>query len=106
MATDHAQSQDKVTTLGALKYLQASVQSSLYRNGKVLTRRDADGSDAGMEGVLLESREMTIQDARRLQGSERRSLSQNGFELVNWNSARSRIDFLDHDQVLQQDYPR
>lgn len=106
MATDHAQSRDKATTLGALNYLQASVQSSLYRNGKVLTRRDADGSDAGMEGVLLESREISIHNARRLQGSERRSLSQNGFELVDWNSARSSIDFLDHDQVLQQYYPR
>ena len=29
-------------------------EPSLYRNGKVLTRRDPDGSDGGSEGVDLE----------------------------------------------------
>ncbi len=106
MATDLVQSERTGTTLGALNYLQASVQSSLYRNGKVLTRRDADGSDAGMEGVVLESREMIIHDARRMTGSDRRTLSENGFELVGWNSAGNGIDFLDHQQVLQTYYPQ
>jgi hypothetical protein len=106
MATELAQSQDKATTIGALNYLQASVESSLYRNGKVLTRRDADGSDAGMEGVHLESREMTIHDARRMRGSERRTLSQNGFELTAWKPAGGSIDFLDQQQVLEHYYPQ
>ena len=33
--------------LGTFRYLQASVESSLYRNGKVLTRRNLDGTDGG-----------------------------------------------------------
>lgn len=106
MATDRAQSQETQTTLGAFNYLQASAQASLYRNGKVLTRRDADGSDAGMAGVNLESRELTIANARRLTGAQRRTLSENGFELTAWDATGSGIDFLDQEQVLRDYYPR
>lgn len=106
MTTDRTQSQETEATLGAFNYLQASAQSSLYRNGKVLARRDADGSDAGMEGVNLESRELTIHNARLLSGNQRRTLNENGFELTAWDTAGSGIDFLDQDQVLRKYYPR
>ena len=32
-------------TTGELNYLHGAAQSSLFRNGKVLTRRDLDGSE-------------------------------------------------------------
>ncbi len=49
-------------------YLAAFAQSSLYRNGKVLTRRDLEGSDSGTEGIEIDEREVAIRDARWLEG--------------------------------------
>ena len=46
--------------VGAFNYLDASVEHSLYRNGKVLTRRDRDGSDTPWIGADLQSREMPV----------------------------------------------
>ena len=66
---------------GSFNYLIPSVQHSLYRNGKVLTRRDSDGSDAHWEGVDLEARPMLVHDARRLAATERPTLAANGFEV-------------------------
>ena len=68
------------TTLGSFSYLDTTVIPSLYRNGKVLTRRDADGSDAGMEGVSLEETEMIVHNGRSVNGDERRTLEAHGFE--------------------------
>ena len=39
------------TVVGTFNYLAAPVEPSLYRNGKVFTRRDRDGSDADWVGV-------------------------------------------------------
>ena len=91
--------------LGAFRYLQPSVASSLYRNGKVLTRRDRDGSDSGRVGVDLEDREMAIVDARTLAPAERPTLAANGFELVEHPTADPGLDFLDHDAVVRAYYP-
>jgi len=63
-----------------LSYLADSVESSLYRNGRVFTRRDRDGNDDGYHGVVTEEREVAINDARRLEQS-RRLLELSGFEL-------------------------
>ena len=90
---------------GTFRYLQTSVASSLYRNGKVLTRRDRDGSDSGRVGVDLEDREMAIVDARTLAPSERPTLAANGFELVERPTADPDLDFLDHDAVVRAYYP-
>ena len=65
--------------IGSFQYLTASVAHSLYRNGKVLTRRDKDGSDAGWDGVDLEARCMPVHDARRRAPTARCTLAQNGF---------------------------
>ncbi len=65
--------------IGSFQYLRASVSHSLYRNGKVLTRRDKDGSDAGWDGVDLEARCMPVHDARRRAPTARCTLAQNGF---------------------------
>jgi hypothetical protein len=92
------------STSGEFNYLQASVQSSLFRNGKVLTRRDADGSDAGMEGVLLDPKEMVVRNARLLTGSDARTLDRNGFELRIRSLAHDGIDFLDQNMVVHEYY--
>ena len=81
------------------------MESSLYRNGKVLTRRDHDGSDSGRVGVDLEDREMAVIDARTLGPTERPTLAANGFELLGQPAADSGLDFLDHDAVVRGYYP-
>ena len=91
--------------LGTFRYMLPSVESSLYRNGKVLTRRDRDGSDSDRSGVDLEDREMPISDARRLAPTEQPTLAANGFELVERPMANPDLDFLDHDAVVRAYYP-
>lgn len=90
---------------GSFHYLDQTVRHSLYRNGKVLTRRDADGSDAGTEGMVLEKREMTIHDARLYTAEERRTIAKNGFELLNRPLADTGLDFFVHNAVTQKYYP-
>ena len=90
---------------GSFNYLSAAVQPSLYRNGKVFTRRDPDGSDDHWEGVDLVPHRMTVQDARPLEAAERRTLAGNGFEMRADPLARPDLDFFDHDQVLRGYYP-
>ena len=89
---------------GRFEYMQPSVIPSLHRNGKVLTRRDVNGSDAGSEGVDLEPVQMPVQDARGLTGESRPTLGRNGFELV--QQPASELDFLDHKQVVSNYYPQ
>jgi hypothetical protein len=93
-------------TTGYLNYLSSQTQSSLYRNGKVLTRRDPNGSDAGTEGVNREKQLLEIRNARLLQGSERQTLTKNGYELLALADAIDGIDFLNHEQVVKQYYPQ
>lgn len=98
-----AQPIDEEGRLSYLDYLEDSAQSSLYRNGKVLTRRDPDGSDAGWQGVVKEQREMSIQDGRLLEGEERRTAKINGFELLT-RPVSGGVNFLDQDQVVKNYY--
>lgn len=92
--------------LGTFRYVHASVESSLYRNGKVLTRRNLDGTDGGREGVDVEDREMQVADARQLQGAERRTVEQNGFELIADALPKAEFDFFSHADVIRDYYPR
>ncbi len=92
--------------IGSFNYLMASVQHSLYRNGKVLTRRDQNGSDAGWEGVDLEARHMPVHDARRLEATAQRTLACNGFEVCARPLAMPDLDFFNHDQVVRTYYPQ
>jgi len=91
--------------IGAFNYLSGSVQPSLYRNGKVLTRRDRDGSDSGWDRIGLEARHMPVHDARDLDTAERRTLASNGFELCQRPLADPALDFFNHDQVVRAYYP-
>ena len=92
--------------MGSFGYMAASAEPSLYRNGKVFTRRDRDGSDSGSQGVDLETMQMPVHDARCLGGSERRTLSKNGFEMLAHPLANPDIDFLDQAQVVCDYYPQ
>jgi len=96
---------DAVRT-GSFSYLSAATEHSLYRNGKVLTRRDRDGSDDHWEGVDMEKWQMPVHDGRDMEGAERRTLTANGFEMVTRPIANPDIDFLDHDQVVRGYYPQ
>ncbi len=91
-------------TLGALNYMAPTVKSSLLRNGKVLTRRDRDGSDAGTEGMAMAEVELVVNDARCLSGSQRRTIETHGFELFSRPLARPDLDFYDHQQVVRKYY--
>ncbi len=90
---------------GSFMYLCRSVEHSLYRNGKVLTRRDRDGSDATWEGVDLEACDMPVADARRLSGGARPTLEANGFELLQQGLEKPDLDFLNHETVVRDYYP-
>ncbi len=103
MASD---AETETVKIGSFSYMTAASRPSLFRNGKVLTRRDRDGSDADWDGVNLEARQMPIHDARRLQGSERCTLAHNGFEMLTRPLANPDIDFFDLDQVVRGYYPQ
>jgi hypothetical protein len=92
--------------MGSFRYMAEAAEPSLQRNGKVLTRRDQDGSDAGSVGVDLATRQMPVHDARGLGGSERRTLARNGFEVLTRPLVNPGIDFLDHAQVVRDYYPQ
>ena len=91
MKDESAHLKDKQDTTGIFTYLKASAESSLYRNGKVLTRRDKDGSDDGWQGVDREQREMPVYNARRLEGVDRRTIITNGWMLVSDEQKRVPI---------------
>jgi len=92
-------------TVGVFRYLDAATRPSLFRNGEVLTRRDAEGSDHGFRGVNLEPRELAVSDGRALPVHERRTLAANGFELVECPLGAGGPDFFDHDEVVRGYYP-
>ena len=99
------QAQTDAVRTGAVTYLAASVETSLYRNGKVLVRRNSDGNDTPWEGTERDKRQVQIHDARGLAEPERRTLEANGFELLDRPLTDLDIDFLDHEQVVRRYYP-
>jgi len=90
---------------GTLTYLGQSVDSSLYRNGKVFTRRDRDGSDDATHGVVMEELAVEISNARLLDQTERRKIEIHGFELLYRPLQRPHLEFFDHYQVVNEYYP-
>jgi len=91
-------------TTGLFNYLDGTVRPSLYRNGAVMTKRDADGCDSGMVGMCLEAKELSVSNARSLRGDECRTCEANGFELLNAPLEDDGIDFFDHDQIVRHYY--
>lgn len=104
MTQSAAPATDLGASSGRLNYLDSSVQSSLYRNGKMLLRRNADGNDSELEGVVFDERQVTVHNARLLEGDQRRTVEKNGFELLFRPLAHSNLDFLDHQDVIRNYY--
>jgi len=97
--------QTEAELTGEFTYLAPSVEHSLYRNGKVFTRRDSGGNDSPWQGADMEKRQMPVHDARDFVGSQRLTLAANGFEALDRPMAKLGIDFLDHNQVVRGYYP-
>jgi len=91
---------DAIAARGELNFMAPEVPSSLYRNGGVLTRRDADGSDAGTEGIVVDKRVLELGDAR----SAEPTLERNGFELLAEPIRSAEVDFMDHASVVAHYY--
>ncbi len=89
---------------GRFNYLAASAEHSLFRNGKVLTRRDKDGDDDSREGVDLSSELVQVNNARQMTDSTQPSLEHNGFELYADNLDTEKFDFFNHESVTQNYY--
>ncbi len=100
-----AKATNQPVRIGAFNYLAASVENALYRNGKVLTRRDGSGNDSPWEGADMDARHMPVQDSRTLPKSDQPSIVANGFERCDAPLALADFDFLDHDQVVSRYYP-
>ena len=101
-----ASAANEAVRTGSFNYLIASVQHSLYRNGKVFSRRDRDGSDARWEGVDLEARHMPVHDARSLAATEQPTLAANGFEVRARPLTKPDLDFFNHEEVVHTYYPQ
>jgi hypothetical protein len=86
---------------GSFNYLAASVEPSLYRNGRVLTRRDRNGSDSGSEGLVMERVSVPVHDAR---GSTC-TLDRNGFEQRVRPLRDPKLSFMQHEPVVRRYYP-
>ncbi len=95
---------DDYSTTGSFNYLDESVRPSLYRNGAVLTKRDADGHDSETVGVSLDEVEIPVWNARALRGDERRTCEANGFELLDAPLEDDGIDFFDLEQIVRRYY--
>jgi hypothetical protein len=87
---------------GIFNYISADSQSSLYRNGKVLTRRNLEGTDSEWVGVNYEQHEVVVNDARNGVSA---TLEKQGFQLVDDDIESLNINFFDNDVVLHNYYP-
>jgi len=96
---------DVPMTPGLISYMDPASESSLFRNGKVLTKRDCDGSDAGDTGVVTQELAVMIGDGRALPHDTRRTIGVHGFELLDSPVRQAGLDFYDHEQVVATYYP-
>ncbi len=88
---------------GAFNYLDASMESTLYRNGQVRIDRDRDGSDSDIVGARFDKRHLPVRDGRALDEADRPTLDTNGFELTT-RPLPGAIDFFDQKQVVHDYY--
>ena len=99
-----ADESDSLSTDGVFNYLSAAVESSLWRNGRVLMNRDSDGNTAGSSGVDLESHTLPVRNARLLSAGASPSCEENGFELLDRPLEDKTLTFRDHVQVVDVYY--
>lgn len=88
---------------GDFNYMDASMESTLYRNGQVRIDRDRDGSDSQIMGAHFDQRHLTVYDGRLLVDDQRPTLADNGFELTT-RGLPGAIDFFDQSQVVHEYY--
>ena len=91
-------------TSGFFNYMSSSSQSSLYKNGKVLTRRDISGSDAESVGIELKKYKMDVVNARNYINNKSISLEKQGFELFPSKLKNIDIDFFNNQQIINMYY--
>ena len=76
---------------GIFNYMSSESRSSLYRNGRVYTRRDLEGSDSNWVGVNFQEYEVLVEDGR---SNDVVTLEKHGFELIASDVEKMEIDFL------------
>lgn len=86
---------------GWLTFLSQSVESSVFRNGKLYTRRGTTGGDSSWHGYIDDRSHTRVSDARTLPLASQPTLHRNGFQLVN---APPQVDFLDSSVVVGKYY--
>ena len=91
-------------TSGFFNYMSSSCESSLFRNGKVLTRRDISGSDAESVGIELKKYKMDVVNARNSINNKSISLEKQGFELFPSKLKNIDIDFFNNQQIINMYY--
>lgn len=89
--------------VGLINFMTPSSLSSLFRNGKVKIDRDPDGDTNRSRGVKVETKSLTIFDARQIT-TDTPNCETNGFELQNQPLADPDLDFLDHEAVVRSYY--
>ena len=89
---------------GYFNYMSANSESSLLRNGKVLTRRDLNGSDSASKGINLEKHLMNVKDARKSLVEGKIGLDESGFEILEHKTKDRNLDFLDSRLVIDSYY--
>lgn len=77
------------SSIGRGRYMGDGAWPSLFRNGRVLTRRDRDGNDANSEGVDTTEYTIAINDGRALDDDRRRTVESHEFELLSRPLERS-----------------
>ena len=87
-----------------LNYLAPSTPSSLYRSGTLFMKRDAEGSDASLQGVEFSREEVTLEDGRTGQSGNGCTLQEHGFEVFEAPTADPQLDFLDASSVAARYY--
>ena len=89
---------------GFFNYMSKNSRNSLFRNGKVLTKRDINGSDAGSSGIDLEKEEMQVINARDQFGEKVISIDKNGFEILPNNISHLNLNFFNNREILNKYY--
>lgn len=91
------------STTGTFNYLTQEVDSSLYRNSKVMIQRNLEGSDSQAVGLDYTPTDVTVSNARTLEREQMPNLVENGFELISAPLTKE-VNFFDSNDVLQNYY--
>ena len=75
----------------------------------ISTRRDLGGGDSTLRGAIWKPTQVSVNNARVLDGDERMTLDRNGFQLWSENNGKEKdiqqLDFCNQDQVVDNYYP-